>query len=64
MVDVTEADRAYVKERREGFIVSTSLVGDPPDTIRNLWMKETIKISLRVDNAFDQTPGPEAGKPL
>jgi hypothetical protein len=62
--DVTEADKEYIRERREGFVVSTSLIGDPPETIRKLWMEETIKISLRVEHAFDQTPGPEAGKSL
>jgi Pyridoxamine 5'-phosphate oxidase len=58
------ADKAYVQERREGFVTACVLVGDPPEAIRNLWLEEVIRIAFSVDQAFDQTPGPNAGKPL
>jgi hypothetical protein len=60
----SEADRAYVQERREGFVTSTSLIGDPPAIIRALWLDDIQLISFSVDAAFDQTPGPNAGRPL
>ena len=59
-----EADRSWVEQHRENFLVTTSLVGDPPWVIRGMWLDETIRISFEVERAFDQTPGPEAGKPL
>jgi hypothetical protein len=62
--DPEEADIPYVQERREGFVTSTSLIGDPPNTIRNMWLDEVIKVAFTVDAAFDQTPGPNAGQPL
>lgn len=57
-------DRAWVTEKREAFLVRASLIGDPPRAIRNLWLDDFHRISFRVERAFDQTPGPEAGRPL
>jgi hypothetical protein len=60
----TAEDLAWVERGREAFLVSTSLVGDPPGAIRNLWMDDVVRVTFVVEQAFDQTPGPEAGKPL
>ena len=57
-------DAPYVQQRREDFVTSTSLIGDPPETIRNLWMEDVLKLTFSVEQAFDQTPGPNAGQPL
>ncbi len=62
--DATDDDGAWVTRHRAAFVVSTSLVGDPPDVIRKLWMDDVVRLSFTVERAFDQTPGPEAGKPL
>ena len=62
--DATAADRAWVASHHEAFVVATSLVGDPPEAIRGMWTDEFVKLSMAVDRAFDQTPGPSAGKPL
>jgi hypothetical protein len=59
-----DADQAWVQRHREAFAVTTALVGDPPAAIRNLWMKEVLRVEFQVDAAFDQTPGPEAGRQL
>lgn len=59
-----EADRSWVQQHRENFLVTTSLVGDPAWVIRNMWLEETVRVAFEVERAFDQTPGPEAGKPL
>jgi pyridoxine/pyridoxamine 5'-phosphate oxidase len=60
----SDADKIYVQRRREDFLTSTSLVGDPPESIRNLWLEDVVRVNLTVNQAFDQTPGPNAGKPL
>jgi hypothetical protein len=62
--EASEQDRTWVGRHREAFHVSTSLVGDPPGAIENLWMDDVVRLSFTVERAFDQTPGPEAGKPL
>ena len=54
----------WVQRGREEFSVPAALVGDPPEVIRNLWLPDVLRISFVVEQAFDQTPGPEAGKPL
>ncbi len=60
----TEAERAWVTRHREAFTASTSLIGDPPNVIRNLWMEHTVRVELTAERAFDQTPGPNAGVAL
>jgi hypothetical protein len=62
--EATPADAEWVERHREAFVVETSLVGDPPDKIRSMWMDEVMRVSFVVERAFDQTPGPGAGKPL
>jgi hypothetical protein len=60
----SDEDLAWVERHRESFLVSTTLVGDPPATIANLWLDDVLRITFAADAAFDQTPGPQAGKPL
>ena len=60
----TDEDIAWVQRHREAFVVSTSLIGDPPQIIRRMWMDEVVRVSFRVEAAFDQSPGPNAGRPL
>ena len=62
--EASDDDEAWVQRHREAFVVSTSLIGDPPESIRRMWMDEVLRISFRVEQAFDQTPGPNAGRPL
>ena len=60
----SEADEIWLAAYREAFLVNTSLVGDPPQVIHNMWLDEVVRISMSVERAFDQTPGPVAGLPL
>jgi hypothetical protein len=60
----TPDEEVWVKNSREAFIVRTSLVGDDPGLVRNLWFDEVVRITLAVEQGFDQTPGPGAGQPL
>jgi hypothetical protein len=32
--------------------------------IRAIWLEEVIRLSFTAEQAFDQTPGPNAGQPL
>lgn len=58
-------DEERVRAHREAFASSTALVGDPPESIRNTWMEgPLVRIEFDVEAAYDQTPGPEAGRPL
>jgi hypothetical protein len=60
----SEEDERWVTHHRDLFHSTTALVGDNPNSIRNLWMDEVTRIDFDVHEAFDQTPGPEAGRPL
>lgn len=62
--EATPEDNQWVQRHREAFLVTTALVGDPPPTVRNMWMEQVIRVDVEVDAAFDQTPGPDAGKTL
>jgi hypothetical protein len=59
-----KAELAWVQKQRDAFVASTSLVGDPPDIIRSMWLEDVVRIAVAVERAFNQTPGPDAGKPL
>ena len=60
----TEEDQGWVKRHRDLFASNAVLIGEGPEALRNMYMADLIRIDMRVDAAFDQTPGPEAGKPL
>jgi len=62
--DPTDEDEAWVRRHREAFVVSTSLVGDPPGVVSGFWMDDVVRVTFRVERAYNQTPGPDAGKPL
>lgn len=65
VADSNEAEAAWVSRHRDAMTVSTSLIGDPPAIIRNLWMDgDLVRIDVTIERAFDQTPGPNAGQPL
>lgn len=57
-------DEAWVLRHREAFTISTALVGDRQPGRRNYWMNGILRIDMKVECAFDQTPGPNAGAPL
>lgn len=61
---VTDDDREWVQKHREAFAAAIAIIGDPNAVIGTLWMDPITHISFTVERAFDQTPGPEAGRPL
>jgi predicted pyridoxine 5'-phosphate oxidase superfamily flavin-nucleotide-binding protein len=62
--ELTEDDHDWVRKHREGFAAAIAIIGDPNAVIRTLWMDEITHIAFAVERAFDQTPGPDAGRPL
>lgn len=59
-----EDEKAWVERHREVFLTATALVGDPPDLIPKLWMRDVVGIDMRIEAGFNQTPGPGAGLAL
>ena len=57
-------DAAWVQRHREAFVVTTSLVGDPPTAIRNLWMDDVVRVSFDGRARVRPDAGPDAGRPL
>ena len=62
--DADAADQSRVEQHRNDFLVSTTMIGDPAHVIQGLWLDQVVRVTFSVETAFDQTPGPEAGKPL
>lgn len=60
----SEEDRAWVRRHREMFSSNVVLIGESADAVRNMHMADIVRLDLRVEAAFDQTPGPGAGRPL
>lgn len=57
-------DWGWVDRHRAAFTEEVGTIGFPPGTIRHLWSLEVIKIRFVIDEFYDQTPGPEAGKAI
>jgi hypothetical protein len=63
-------DLAAVKRHRDSFLASAARVGVGSRFIEGLWQKELVesavmlKIRFVAEQAFDQTPGPDAGAQL
>jgi hypothetical protein len=63
-------DLAAVERHRNSFLASTEKIGVPSRFIEGLWQKELtespvmVKIRFVAEQAFDQTPGPDAGSLL
>ncbi len=63
-------DLAAVERHRNAFLASTERIGVPRRFTEGLWQRELtesavmVKIRFLIDQAFDQTPGPDAGSPL
>lgn len=64
----TEADRAWVARHQAAFTAQVADVGIAPETCHRFWSHDDpdalVKLRLEVAEAFDQTPGPDAGRAL
>ena len=57
-------DAEWVQRHRDLYAAATALVGQAPHASRNLGKKEVLRMRFSVEDAFDQTPGPQAGARL
>jgi hypothetical protein len=59
-------DRHWVERHQADFLSATSLVGDDPLIVRQHWgdNEDLRRVDIEVARAFDQTPGPAAGREL
>ena len=61
-------DRAWVERHHEGFRREVAQVGIAANLCDAFWDHDDpqalVKLRLLVEEAFEQTPGPEAGRPL
>jgi hypothetical protein len=63
------ADLAAVEQHREVFAARNERIGVPRHMVETLWRRELetspvlVKIRFVPEQAFDQTPGPDAGSP-
>ena len=62
--DPTPDDLRVLEERRRQISDILVSVGESPETVRNMWSTQVVKVRCLVERAFDQTPGPGAGKAL
>ena len=62
--DASSADFEWIERHRTGFAELVKYFGYPTHLIRNMWSTQVKKLRISVEAGFDQTPGPDAGKPL
>ena len=60
----SDADRAFFHAYRDVFVAHLVKSGYPEAAVRS-WMPEpALAVTVRVEEAYSQTPGPNAGEPL
>ena len=57
-------EERWVARHRDNLASTLALVGDDPASKSNSAWDELTRIDFDVEHAFDQTPGPLAGRPL
>jgi hypothetical protein len=60
----TEDEERWVARHREMLLSNLALIGDNSDSRANTAWDELTRIDFDVEEAFDQTPGPQAGQLL
>ncbi len=60
----TQARLDAVGAHVDGFVAETALVGVPESTARALVGADLLTVTIEVAERFDDTPGPDAGRPL
>lgn len=66
ILEATAEDREWVERSRLGFMRRVEPLGIPPDLCPRFWTYDDrlTKVRVAVEEAFDQTPGPRAGRRL
>ena len=67
-LDPTPDDRAWVERHRDAFRREVAEVGIAAELCHGFWSHDVpaalVKLRIVLAHAFDQTPGPDAGRPL
>jgi hypothetical protein len=67
-LEPTDDDRARVDRHRQAFAHEVDHVGIDGRLVHNFWdyddPRSMVKLRIAVEQAFDQTPGPDAGRKL
>lgn len=61
---LTETDSEGIARHRDSVAANFALTGDPLTGLRNMWMDDLVRLEFTITEAYDQTPGPNAGNPL
>jgi hypothetical protein len=66
VLEPTADDRAWVERAQQGFLRRVEPLGIAPDLCPRFWSYDDglVKLRVAVEEAYDQTPGPSAGRPL
>jgi hypothetical protein len=59
-----EDEAAFVRARRDGFADSLDAIGIPRRVTQNVNCWPAFAVTIRVDEIYEQTPGPKAGTRL
>ena len=59
-----EEDIARIEAHRQLYIETAAEYDMAEDVIRQHWSDDVVTLHCRIDELFDQTPGPEAGRVL
>ncbi len=57
-------DWAWIDRHRAAFTEATFQIGFVPEVVRNMWSTQVVKLRFVVEEFFDQTPGPGAGREI
>jgi hypothetical protein len=62
--DPEAEDWAWIERHRTAFTAALAEIGFVPETVRNMWSTQVVKLRFVIEEFFDQTPGPNAGKEI
>jgi hypothetical protein len=64
VADPDPQDWPWIERHREAFTEEVGKIGYPRQVMRHLWSTQVIKVRFVVEEFYDQTPGPKAGRAL
>ena len=62
--DPGAGDWDTIDRQRQGFTDVCGMLGFPAQMIRNMWSTQVVRVRFIVEQVYNQTPGPNAGKSL
>jgi hypothetical protein len=62
--DAESDDLPWIDNHRQAFARGVAPFGYAPHIVRSMWSTQVKRVRISAETAFDQTPGPGAGKPL